>query len=343
MKTTLQMLVAVLLLGASVVSAAPGGKHRLSVTDGPAAPGDNLPLLLPAVRQAILAEAAGATIDECQRTTEEGELVYEVNITRNGVERSFSVGLDGGIRSRQHFLPELPAAVQQTVATLKTRGDLGNIYWCDEAGDLVYEVELGNGTDKRCCTIAPDGTLLATQRELADLPAPAQKTIREQAGADAIVSVSRDETEVDESFDAVLLRDGRRRIVSVNAAGAVVATQVLSIQTPLAVQDGIAKAAGAAKVIYIGACTEDATTVYAVVAILGARRDEFVVDAEGKLFSRVVALAALPEPAQKYLRDQAGDARTARIEQLADGTFTADLERHGKKQVLAFTAAGTAR
>jgi uncharacterized membrane protein YkoI len=342
MKTTLQMLVAVWVLGAAVAMAAPGGKHRLSVPDGPAAPADSLPPLLPAVRQAILAEAAGATIDECQRTTEEGEAVYEVNITRNSVERTFTVGLDGGIRSRQHFLAELPAAVQQTVATLKSRGDLGNIYWCDEAGDLVYEVEIGNGTDKCCYTIAPDGTLLASQRELTELPAPVQKTIREQAGADIILSVSRDETEVDVSFDAVLLRDGRRRIVSVNAAGAVVATQVLSVQTPLAVQDGIAKAAGVAKLIYIGACTEEGATVYAVVAVQGARRDEFVVDAEGKLLSRVVALDALPEPAQKYLRAQAGDARIARIEQLADGTFSADLDRHGKKQVLAFTAAGAA-
>ena len=176
-----------------------------------------------------------------------------------------------------------------------------------------------------------------------ELPAPAQKTIREQAGADAIVSVSRDETEVDEIFDAVLLRDGRRRIVSVNAAGAVVATQVLSIQTPLAVQDGIAKAAGAAKLIYIGACAEDNATVYAVVAVQGARRDEFVLDAEGKLLSRVVAFASLPEPAQKYLREQAGNARIARIEKLADETFSADLDRNGKKQVVTFTAAGAAR
>ena len=336
------MLVAVWVLGVAVAVAGPGGRHRLSVADGPAPAADKLPPMLPIVRSAILAEAAGATIDECQRSIEEGEFVYEVEITRGGLERSFSVGLDGGLRSRQYFLSELPAAVQQTIAALKTRGDLGNIYWCNEAGDLVYEVEIGGGADKRFCTVAPDGTHLATQRQLAELPEAAQKTIREQAGADIISSVSRDETEVGEVFDAVLLRDGRRRIVSVNAAGAVTATQVLSVQTPIAVQALLPRLLGEAKMIYLGECTEEGATVYAVIAMRGVQREEFVLDAEGKLLARVVALAALPEPAQKYLREQAGQARIARIEKLADGSFSADLDRNGRKQVVTFTAAGAA-
>jgi len=334
---------AMLLLGTLAVPAAPGGKHRLSVTDGPAATGDNLPPMLPVVRQAILTEAAGATIEGCQSTTEEGETVYDVDITRGGVERSFAIGLDGALRSRQYFLAELPAAVQQAIAKLKAHGDLGLIYWCNEAGDLVYEAEIGNGIDKRFYTIAPDGTHLATQRQFIELPPAAQKTITEQAGADTISSVSRDETEAGDVFDAVLLRDGRRRIVSVNAAGVVVATQVLSIQTPIAVQAMLPKWLGEAKLIYLGECNEDSTTVYAVTALRGLQREEFVMDAEGKLLARVEAFSALPEPAQKYLREQAGNARIARIEKLADGTFSADLDRSGKKQVLAFTAAGTAR
>jgi len=343
MKINAQLLMAMLLLGTLAAPAGTGGKHRMSVSDGPAAAGDGLPPMLPVVRQAILAEAAGATIEGCQRTTEEGELVYEVDITRGGVERSFAIGLDGVLRSRQYFLPELPAVVQQTVASLKMRGELGNIYWCNEAGDLVYEVEIGSGADKRFCTVAPDGTHLATQRQFIELPPATQQTIAEQAGADTISSVSRDETEAGDVFDAVLLRDGRRRIVSVNAAGVVVATQVLSIQTPLAVQAMLPKLLGDAKLIYLGECNEDNTTVYAVTALRGLQREEFVIDTEGKLLARVVAFSALPEPAQKYLREQAGTARMARIEKLADGTFSADLDRNGKKQVLAFTAAGTAR
>lgn len=329
---------AVLLVGVVSAVAGQGGKHRLAVVDGPA--GANLPPMLPAVRQAILNEAAGATIDDCQRTTEEGETLYEVEITRSGVERSFAIGLDGGLRSRQYFLAELPAAVQQTIATLKARGEIGNIYWCNEAGDLVYEVELGKGAGRRFYSIAPDGTHLSTQYQLAELPEAAQKTIREQAGAEVLASISRDETEVGEVFDAVLLRDGRRHIVSVNAAGVVVATQILLLQAPAAVQDTITKVAGNAQIIYVGECVEEGATVYVVITMQGLRRGEFVVDAGGSLLARVIAMAALPEPAQKYLRAQAAGARIARIEQLPDGTFSADLDRNGKKQVLTFSAAG---
>ena len=337
----------VILLGLWLTPAQAGqhnaGKARVTVADTPAAPADNLPPMLAVVRQAILAEAAGAPIDWCQRNSEEGETVYEVDITRNGVERSFAIGLDGGLRSRQYFLAELPATVQRTIAALKSRGELGNIYWCNEAGDLVYEVEIGKGAGKRFYTIASDGTHQATQFNLAELPAAVQKTIREQAGADTIASVSRDETEVGDIFDAVLLRDTQRRIVSVNAAGVVVATQIILLQAPAAVQDTITKTAGAAKIIYIGECEEEGAKVYAVITMQGLQRGEFVVDAEGKLLARVIAFAALPESAQKYLREQAAGARIARIEQLPDGTFSADLDRNGKKQVLTFTAAGAPR
>lgn len=343
MRPFLSLCVTASVLGAVLAVAGPGAKHRLSVAEGPATAADKLPPMLPVIRQAILAEAAGATIDDCQRTTEDGEFVFEVEITRNGVERSFSVALDGSIRSRQHLLAELPVPVQQTIAALKEHGEPGQLFWCDEGGDLVYEVELGSGAEKRFYTIAPDGTHLATQRQFAELPQVAQKIIREQAGADLIASVSRDETEAGVVFDAVLVREGRRRVVSVNAAGVVVANQILSVQTPIAVQAQLPKLLGGAKMIYLGECTEDGTTVYAVIAMRGAQREEFVVDAEGKLIARVVPPASLPEPAQKYLRAQAAGARIARVEKLADETFSADLDRNGKKQVITFTAAGTAR
>ena len=100
--------------------------------------------------------------------------------------------------------------------------------------------------------------------------------------------------------------------------------QVLSVQTPIAVQAMLPKLLGEAKLIYLGECNEDNTTVYAVTALRGLQREEFVMDAEGKVLTRVVALAALPEPAQKYLRAQAGNARIAHIEKLADGNLMPD-------------------
>lgn len=318
-------------------------KRLLPAKNDPAVQDSVLPLMPAAARQTILSEAALAEIEDCERITEDGEFVYEVSYLRGGVERSFTVAPDGSLRSKQYFRKELPPAVQQTLSALEARGIIGDIYWCNEDGDLVYEVEVGVGDAKRMYSVSSAGTHLATQRLMNELPEATQKAIRAQVGNDLLIAIARDETEIGEVYDVVMRRNDRRHIVSINAAGVVVATQILIVQAPAAVQDTITKTAGAAQIVYIGQCEEEGGTCYAVITYRGTRRDEFVVDAEGKLLARVIAFAALSEPAQKYLREQAGNARIARIEQLPDGTFSADLDRRGKKQVITFIADGTSR
>ena len=309
----------------------------------PVAPWPTFPPMPAAVRQTILNEATVFEIEDCERTTEDGESVYEISYLRAGIERSFTVAFDGTLRSQQYFRNELPPAVQKGVAALEERNLIGDIYWCHEDGELVYEVETGVGDKKRFCTLSPDGTHLATQRLIGELPEPAQKTIREQAGSAQIVGIGRDETDVNEVYDVVLLRDGKRRGISVNAAGDIVATQIILLQAPAAVQDTIIQTAGAARIVYIGQCQEEGTTSFVVVTYQDAQRDEFIVNMDGTLHGHVVPIAALPEAAQKLLRTKADGARIARIEKLVNGTFEADLDRRGKKQTLAFTAEGMPR
>jgi len=118
-----------------------------------------LPQMSPEARHAILTEAGIATIDSCHRITEDGEEVFEVDITRNGIERSFAVALDGTLRSRQVFIGELKLPVQYAVTALQRVGKVNSIHWCDEDGDHVYEVEVLSGEDKRFYTVGLDGTL----------------------------------------------------------------------------------------------------------------------------------------------------------------------------------------
>ncbi len=131
-------------------------------------PEPKLPQMTPDARHTILAEAGLATIDGCRRVTEDGEEVFEVDITRNGTERSFTVALDGTLRSRQVFLGELTLPVQRAVTALQRNGKVNGIYWCDEDGDLVYEVEVINGEDKRFYTVGLDGAFVATQVRMAE-------------------------------------------------------------------------------------------------------------------------------------------------------------------------------
>ncbi|MBI3877887.1 MAG: hypothetical protein HY300_18315, partial [Verrucomicrobia bacterium] len=51
-------------------------------------PGKKMPALPPAVREVILAQKGAGRVEDVTRTVEDGEVVYEVDIHRDGVERS---------------------------------------------------------------------------------------------------------------------------------------------------------------------------------------------------------------------------------------------------------------
>src|SRR2546430_7402627 len=86
---------------------------------------------------------------------------------------------------------DLPPAVQKTVDELshgaKVRGYASEL----EAGQLEYEVELIANGRVRDVTIAPDGSVLETEEEVAleALPAAVRAALHQQAGARPIVKV----------------------------------------------------------------------------------------------------------------------------------------------------------
>lgn len=343
MNITLISWTLVLLMGVAFVPAtfAQGlGRQRAAAT--PKEP--HLPPMSPEAHHTILAEAGVATIDDCRRITEDGEDMFEVDITRNGIERSFTVALDGTLRSRQMFIGELTLPVQRAVNALQSNGKVQGIYWCDEDGDHVYEVEVLNGEDKRFYTIGPDGIFQATQMRMAELPEPAQKTLRAQAAKARVVYISRSEMDAGQVFDVLLARDGKRSVVSIGADGSVQAVQVAFSEVPQPVQKTITATAGSAKVIYIGRCEEDGDVTFSVITTDNAVKKEFIVGLDGALLATVIPFAEAPEVVQKALRDKAGSGRILHVQKLADGSgFEADIFAGGKKTTVSVTLDGKLR
>jgi len=307
-------------------------------------PGPRLPQMTPAARHAILSEAGLATIDGCRRITEDGEEVFEVDITRNGTERSFTVALDGTLRSRQVFIGELTLPVQRAVNALQRIGKVNSIHWCDEDGDHVYEVEVINGEDKRFYTVGLDGTFQSTQVRMNEVPEPVQKAIREQAGKGRILYIGRSELDAGQVFDVLLIKDGKRRVVSIGIDGSVQAAQVGSNELPQPVQKTITATAGLAKVVYVGRSEEDGDVTFSVVTMNNAVKKEFVVGLNGELLATVIPLAEAPEAVQKTFREKAGTGRVLRVQKLTDGSgYEADLFTGGKKITVSVGPDGKAR
>src|SRR5436189_264144 len=71
---------------------------------------------LPAnIQQAIKAQLANGTLDNIEKTFDEGETNYDVTFTKkDGQERSFTIDSKGTLTSVQVALAEVPASVRQT-------------------------------------------------------------------------------------------------------------------------------------------------------------------------------------------------------------------------------------
>jgi hypothetical protein len=86
---------------------------------------------------------------------------------------------------------DLPPAVQKT-ADEQSKGATVRGYGSEvEAGQLAYEVELTVNGHSRDVTIAPDGSVLEIEEEvaLAALPAAVREALQQQAGAGTITKV----------------------------------------------------------------------------------------------------------------------------------------------------------
>lgn len=303
-----------------------------------------LPQMSPEARHTVLAEAGLATIDACHRITEDGEEVFEVDITRNGIERSFSVALDGTLRSRQVFIGELTLPVQRAVTALQRVGKVNSIHWCDEDGDHVYEVEVLNGEDKRFYAVGLDGAFQAVQVHMNEVPEPVQKTIREQAGKARILDISRSEVDTGQVYDVLLLKDRKRWAVSIGIDGSIQAVQVMPNELPQPVQKTITATAGPAKVIYVGRCEEDGDVTFSVVTVDNGVKKEFLVGLGGELLATTVLFADVPEVVQKALREKAGAGCVLHVQKLTDGSgYDADLFTGGKKIAVSVTLDGKLR
>lgn len=306
-------------------------------------PGDSEAVVLPpVVRKAAEAEASGGKIVDAERTMEDGEAVYDVTY-RHGllVERSATFALDGTLLSRQVFWRLLPAAVKQTIASFERHGQIGEIYMSFEDGDVNYAVEVKQVEGKRFFTVALDGTHEATQMHMAEIPETVQRAIRAQALGGNVFHIDRSEVDGGRVFNVLMIKDGKRRTVSIDVDGAVTGMQVFLPEIPAQCQMSITKRAGGARIAYIERSVEDGQLVFDVITINDGRKREFVVGKDGNLLSTVVPLAEVPEAVKSAIRNNTTGGRIVRVDKLAEEPgYEVEVERNGKKRTVSVSANG---
>ncbi len=128
----------------------------------------NLPF---AVETAIRDLSKGGSVDDIEPRMENGERLFDVEITRGEVTRVFILDREGVPIATEVFEKELPAAVQRALKVeLGTDGKLESLTRSFDDGKSVFEAEILRRGRTNVCSFAVNG--LVTTREISAAAVP---------------------------------------------------------------------------------------------------------------------------------------------------------------------------
>jgi hypothetical protein len=117
-----------------------------------------------AVQKTVDQESQGATIRGYSSETDNGQLVYEIEMRVHGHNRDVLVAGDGSVLEieEQVALDSLPAPVRSGLRQLAGRGRITEVESLTKHGTLVaYEAQVRTGAKRSEIQVGPDGKPLA--------------------------------------------------------------------------------------------------------------------------------------------------------------------------------------
>ncbi len=288
----------------------------------------------PAVQAEIKTQVANGKLLKLKRTTEDGEIVYEVDLRRNGVERWLTLAVDGRLLSRRVFLRELPEPVKATIHAQIGAGRPEEIYWNDDGGEITYEVEATRKNKKHVFSVAPDGTLASVQVELAEAPEAVRKTIQARAAGASVEEVHRTLEDDEVVYVVDTAKDGKKHTFSVEADGSFLSATVALSETPEPVQKSIRAQLAAGKLSEINRLEDDGEITFEAKVIQNGKKRALEIAVDGKIVSRQVFLPEVPAPAQKTILREIGAGSVLRVDRTAEKnevTYEVEARKGGKK------------
>lgn len=234
-------LVGASLLIAALVSMAADGRQTVPLSSLPAA-----------VQKTIKAQPGEAKVGDIERIEEDGEVYFDVTVTKAGMERSLSVGEDGTLLSAEVELSETPEAVRKAIQTQVGGGTLDNIDKVLEDGKESYNVDFTT-KDKaeRTFIVGADGKLQQVQVTLAEVSTAARKTIESHAGQSKLGDIFKIFDDSGVSYDIEMTQGGKEREFSVAESGKLESREVFLSELSAAAAATVKEKIGNGKILRI--------------------------------------------------------------------------------------------
>jgi hypothetical protein len=298
-----------------------GKAHGFTVADGGALLSVEIALAeTPApVQKTIQAQAGAWEVESIDKSAGDAKPTFDVQITKDGEEKSFTVADDGTLVSAEVVLPETPPAVQKTIQTQAVGWEVKSIDKATDEAGTTFDVEIAKADQKKRFTVADDGKLLSTGVALSETPAPVQKTIQAQAAGWEVESIDKTIDETGTTFDVEVTKGALKKSFTVTDDGYFQSMEVALTDTPVPVQTAIQKQLAGGTVKSIEENFEPAGNSYDVVNVgKDGQRGSFSVGADGGLLSLEITLDQVVPVAKATIQKQIGDGTLKSIDESFD-------------------------
>jgi uncharacterized membrane protein YkoI len=300
----------------------------------------------PPVRKTIRAHLGEDKFDNVEKNDDEGEITYDVEFTRNGVERGFTVAANGELLDEEVFFKELPQAVQDTIQRKAAGATPGEIDKSNDDGETTFDINVTRAGHERDFTVDEDGGLLTEQVFLNELPPVVQTTIRKQAGSGGLGEIEKSADDGEISYDIDMTNStGKTVSFTVDGKGQLDEVEISMSDLPGPVQTAVQKEAAGAEPDDIKKSFEDGETNFVIDLTANDRTRTLTFDADGKLESQEedVALGDAPDPVRQQIADITGQGKVLGLTKITeDGevTYEADLQNGSSDKTVTVAADG---
>jgi hypothetical protein len=286
----------------------------------------------PAVQKTIQAQAAGWDVEGIDKIVTDATPSFDVEIIKDGVERSFTVADDGTLSSIEVALADTPAAVQKTILA-QTGWQVDGIDKSTDESGTTFDVDVSSGGVKKSFSVADDGYLLSVEVAFNATPAPVQAAIQKQVPGGVLKSIDENLDPAGNSFDVVAVaKDGGRQAFSVGADGTLLTQEVTLDQTTPAAHATIVKQLGDGTLKSIDESFDPPVNTFDVVAVMkDGSTKSFTIGAGGWMRSEEVTLDQTTPPARNTIQARIGDGKIVRIdkawaEKKEDGVVPSEVQ-----------------
>lgn len=118
-----------------------------------------------AVQKTIRERVGGGKLGDISKTTDKGDVFYDVNFSRDGKSRSLTIDEKGVSESEEEevSLAQTPAAVQKTIRGKLGEGKVESISKGSDEGEIYYDVAISEKEKREEFSVGKNGELLEDQ------------------------------------------------------------------------------------------------------------------------------------------------------------------------------------